>query len=200
MPRTKEKFEEMRRTTQQKITSAALTLFARKGLSVTVSEIAKASGLSQGLLYQHYPSKDALIAELVRQAESISSQSVIHLTSGEASAADKIKLVSNMMCRMFTETPQGIEFFMFMVQVGMSDTELYKTEIYTPEFPNPAESFAAVIAQGQAEGSAVAGDPMQLSLLYWSAVQGLCAYTAAGVLVTPEERMLNRIILKEDYI
>ncbi|MCL2746939.1 MAG: TetR/AcrR family transcriptional regulator, partial [Coriobacteriia bacterium] len=48
----------MRESTKQKIEAAALSLFARKGLSVKVSEIAEAAGVSQGLLYSHYPSKD----------------------------------------------------------------------------------------------------------------------------------------------
>ncbi|MDR2597220.1 MAG: TetR family transcriptional regulator, partial [Treponema sp.] len=35
----------MRETTRQKIEEAALSLFARKGLSVTIDEIAKRAGL-----------------------------------------------------------------------------------------------------------------------------------------------------------
>jgi hypothetical protein len=46
------------------------------------------------------------------------------------------------------------------------------------------------------------GDPMQLSLVYWSAVLGLCSYNIMGIPVLPEEQMLNRILLiqEEDTI
>jgi AcrR family transcriptional regulator len=53
MPRTKEAFEAMRETTKGKIEASALSLFARKGLSVTIDEIAKTAGLSKGLIYNH---------------------------------------------------------------------------------------------------------------------------------------------------
>jgi len=44
MPRTKEVFEAMRETTRQKIVTAALSLFAKNGLSVKVGEIAGSGG------------------------------------------------------------------------------------------------------------------------------------------------------------
>ena len=46
MPRSKEAFEAMRQTTRAKIETAALSLFARKGLAVKVGEIAEAAGVS----------------------------------------------------------------------------------------------------------------------------------------------------------
>jgi len=200
MPRTKEAFEAMRQTTRQKIEAAALSLFARKGLSVKVVEIADASGISMGLMYSHYPSKDALIAELVRQATSISSKTIMDFSGCESTAVGKISSISAMMCNMLSEAPIGIDYFMFMAQVGMSDFKIPETSWYSEELPNPVESLAQVIAQGQAEGSLVQGDPLQLSSVYWAVIQGLCCYAAAGIPTLPTPEMLNRILLKEKFI
>ena len=200
MPRTKEAFEAMRHTTRQKIEAAALSLFARKGLAVKVGEIAEASGVSQGLMYSHYPSKDALIAELVRQATTISSKTVKDFSDSGGAAAGKIKRISDMMCQMFSDAPMGIDYFMFMVQVGMSGFTVPEASLYTAEFPNPAESLARVIGQGQAEGSVVQGDPLRLSVVYWAVIHGLCCYAVAGMPVSPEPKMLNRILLREDFL
>ena len=200
MPRAKDAFDAMREQTRLKIEAAALSLFARGGLSVTVGEIARAAGLSHGLMYSHYPSKDALIAELVRQATTISSQTIMDFSGSDGTAVGKINGVSHTMCQMFSDAPIGIDYFMFMMQVGMSGFKVPEASWYSEELPNPVESLAHVIAQGQTEGSIVEGNPLQLSVVYWAAIQGLCCYVVTGIPVSPEPRVLNRILLKESYL
>jgi AcrR family transcriptional regulator len=189
----------MRQMTRQKIEAAALSLFARKGLSVKVGEIAEASGVSQGLMYSHYPSKDALIAELARQATSISSKSIMDFSGSDGTAAGKINMISCLMCQMFSNAPIGIDYFMFMAQIGMSDFKVPEASWYSAELPNPVESLAEIVVQGQTEGSVVHGDPLQLSVAYWAVIQGLCCYAATGIPVSPEPKILNRILLKENF-
>ena len=47
------------------IVKAALPLFARKGFAeTTTKELAQAAGVSEPLLYKHFPSKEALYAEI----------------------------------------------------------------------------------------------------------------------------------------
>jgi len=198
MPRTKEAFEAMRETTKGKIEAAALSLFARKGLSVTIDEIAKSAGLSKGLLYSHYPSKEALINELLRQATVISGTSIKEIADEDGNAATKIKNITAMMCEMLSSSQVGIDYFMFTIQVGMSDFKMPDGGWYTADMPNPVESLARIIAEGQAEGSAVSGDPAQLAIVYWAAIQGLCCYSITGIPLPPVVDTLTRIILKEE--
>src|SRR5438094_7790245 len=50
---------------KQAIVLAALPLFARKGFAeTTTKDLAKAAGVSEPLLYKHFPSKEALYAEI----------------------------------------------------------------------------------------------------------------------------------------
>ncbi|HEX2868185.1 MAG TPA: TetR/AcrR family transcriptional regulator [Ignavibacteriales bacterium] len=66
MPRTKEQFELLRKESRQKIQDAALEVFARQGYhSSTVSSIAKAAGVSQGLLYNYFKSKEDVLRQLM---------------------------------------------------------------------------------------------------------------------------------------
>ena len=191
----------MRETTRRKIEAAALSLFARKGLSVKVGEIAKAAGVSQGLLYSHYPSKDALIAELIRQATDISGRSIMEIAGCRGKAAMKIKRITDLMCSMFVGTsPIGIDYFMFMVQVGLSGFRIPEASQYSQDCPNPAESLARVIAQGQKERSVAPGNQFRMSVVYWAAIQGLCCYAATGAPLLPDAKTLNRILLKEVYL
>lgn len=51
---------------QESITSAALTIFARKGYeSATMAEIARAAGVSTGNIYRYFANKDALFYGIV---------------------------------------------------------------------------------------------------------------------------------------
>ena len=195
MPRSKESFAEMRQNAREKIETAAVSLFARKGLSVTVGEIAKAAGVSQGLLYSHYPSKDALIFELVRQATFASSKSLMEIADRDAPSADKIKQITALMCFMFKEAPYGIDYFMYMIQASMSGVKIPEEVLYSEELKNPVEILMTIIMAGQVEGTVVAGDALLLSVTYWAVIQGWCCYVITGMPVTPDAEMINRILL-----
>ncbi|QDQ92948.1 TetR/AcrR family transcriptional regulator [Rhodococcus sp. WB9] len=52
---------------RQRLLDAAATVFTARGLDVGVDEIARVAGVGIGTLYRRFPTKDALISELVRQ-------------------------------------------------------------------------------------------------------------------------------------
>ncbi|WP_461257203.1 TetR/AcrR family transcriptional regulator [Treponema sp. R80B11-R83G3] len=197
MPRTKKTIDDMSETARQKIKAAALSLFARKGLSVTVDEIAKKAALSKEIISAHYPSKEEMIAELIQQAVVISGKSLKEIAGRDSSAAVKIKQITAMMCEMLSNNNIGIDYFMFIIQVSMSDYKMPDTDLFTADMPNPIETLTRIIYQGQAEGSAVTGDPMQLASVYWAAIQGLCCYAITGIPLSPDPEILSRIILKD---
>jgi AcrR family transcriptional regulator len=66
MPRTKEQFESLRKESRQRILDAALKVFAKQGYhSATVDAIAKTAGISKGLMYNYFKSKDEMLNELM---------------------------------------------------------------------------------------------------------------------------------------
>ena len=52
---------------RQRLLDAAATVFSERGLDASVDEIARVAGVGTGTLYRRFPTKDALISELVRQ-------------------------------------------------------------------------------------------------------------------------------------
>jgi AcrR family transcriptional regulator len=65
-PRTTEQFEEIREERRNLIMEVALELFADKGFShVTIANIAQKAGISKGLLYNYFESKEQLITEIM---------------------------------------------------------------------------------------------------------------------------------------
>ncbi len=66
MPRSKEQFEKIRRERRALIENTALQLFAKHGYhSTSINMIATAAGISKGLLYNYFESKEALIKGIV---------------------------------------------------------------------------------------------------------------------------------------
>lgn len=65
MPRTKKQFEVMQDESRAAIVRAASELFAEQGFAHTaVSAIAKRAGISQGLMYNYFASKDELLVAI----------------------------------------------------------------------------------------------------------------------------------------
>lgn len=61
-PRTKAQIEAIRQEKEALILDTALKLFANHGFhSTTISQIAKAAGISKGLVYTYFESKEALL-------------------------------------------------------------------------------------------------------------------------------------------
>lgn len=196
-PRSKEAFSKIKQDTKNKIEYSAVTLFAQQGLSVTVSQIAKHAGVSQGLLYQHYTSKEALIYGLVEKATSLSAVYVKDIAEKPLPPVEKIRQVSKMMLDMLLDTDsEGTKLFLFMIQFGMNfaTKSLSMTELDKGSMP--IKYLAKIIMQGQADSSIKQGDPVSLALIYWAAVQGLCCFSLTGVPMPSNSDLLSNILLK----
>jgi AcrR family transcriptional regulator len=69
MPRTKEQNEEIRNKTRRLILDSSLKLFANKGFHGTsISDIAKAAGISKGLAYNYFERKDKILEAIFEEA------------------------------------------------------------------------------------------------------------------------------------
>ncbi len=69
MPRTKKQVEEIRRDRRQAILDTALEVFADQGYeSASISLIAKKAGISKGLMYNYFTSKEELLTEIIKIA------------------------------------------------------------------------------------------------------------------------------------
>jgi AcrR family transcriptional regulator len=65
-PRTQAQFEEMRETRRLQIMETALKLFALEGYGhCSISMLAREAGISKGLMYHYFESKDALLKAII---------------------------------------------------------------------------------------------------------------------------------------
>lgn len=73
---------------RQRLPDAAALVFSERGLDASVDEIARVAGVGMGTLYPRFPTKDALISELVRQLLS----DLVALADSALSASDGMGL------------------------------------------------------------------------------------------------------------
>jgi AcrR family transcriptional regulator len=65
-PRTKQQYEEIRKSSKGKIMSVALKLFVEKGYHASsISQIAAKAKVSKGLMYNYFDSKEKLLEEII---------------------------------------------------------------------------------------------------------------------------------------
>lgn len=70
-PRTKEQFEEIRENRKEQIMRVALKMFATEGyMHSSISKLAEQAGISKGLMYNYFESKEQLLSEILEQGMS----------------------------------------------------------------------------------------------------------------------------------
>lgn len=74
-PRTKEAQEKVREASRNNILNSALKLFAEKGYHATsMDNLARSAGISKGLIYNYFPTKEALLKGVVESAMDFSNE------------------------------------------------------------------------------------------------------------------------------
>lgn len=166
---------EQKEKRRNEILTAGLDLFIRKGYASTkISDIAQRVGMSAGLLFHYFESKEKLYEELVKYGIS-GPMSVIAPT-------DKEPLVffedaAKMIFQIIKTQPFTAKMFVLMSQAFYNEAApqsvkdmLRDFDIYTPT--------SRLIQKGQANGTIREGDPFALSLAYWCAIQGIAEQMA----------------------
>ena len=69
MPKSPSQFEEIREKSKEKIVYAAVQLFSTVGyFSTSVSNIAEKAGVSKGLIYNYFDSKESVLESIIEKA------------------------------------------------------------------------------------------------------------------------------------
>ncbi|GIP16181.1 TetR family transcriptional regulator [Paenibacillus montaniterrae] len=192
-PLNEEQLQQIRDERKEQIMKAALNIFARRGIIGTkLSMIATEAGISQGLLYHYFKSKDELFIVLIEQAlqESIEGlKSIYHLPG---TPLDKVRE----MTRLFQE---GQPYFMLIHQARTSDgvpeqakrlIEGHSMETYVVDILEP------LFIEGQKTGDFTSGDPRQLISAYFTVISGLMTLNinADNAYQMPDVDLLLRIV------
>ena len=177
MPRTKEQNEEAKAASIGKIKNAGLRLFSTKGLADTsIIQIAEAAGISTGLMYHYYKSKEDLYAELVKESITGANTVICKIAEWETAPRNKVDRLLEEMLKQIEEDEYAAYHYVFMLQVMLNKNVPSQVKPFLDEAYLPFEIMNRIIAEGQQTGDVRPGDPQALSTLFFSTITGLCAY------------------------
>ena len=162
--------DEQKEKRREDILRAGLDLFIRKGYAATkIKDIADQVGMSVGLLFHYFKSKEELYEELIKYGIS-GPMGTMAGTDMEPLAF--FEVTAERIFQYIQAEPFVAKMFVLMSQTFYSEAvpsrvkELLKDfDVYTPT--------AELMKQGQANGTIREGDPLALAIAYWCAIQGI---------------------------
>lgn len=197
MPKQKEQFEEMRQLTIARLKKSGLELFSRKGLAATnIKEIAAHTGISLGLMYHYFSSKEELYLLLANEAMDKSQALFDQLQAQDISVKEKIiQFLAAFMHGVHNES--GIYYFILVSQLFETGNKTEDRKLMARKMQS-IRNLADVVKEGQKTGDCVAGDPFELAVTFISATQGLAGFKLMfkDKFHMPEAAVLTRILLK----
>ena len=176
MPRRPALNAEIRDNRREEILRAALRVFAERGLkNATVSDIARAAGMSHGLLYHYFASKDALVEALFEQK--FEGMRLINedVFAGEGPVLPRMERACE---RMLAQTEADPDLALFVTQTLVSRAVPEALRARMAENGRLAlDQLAALIAEGQRTGE-IASDasPESLATAVAALVRGLALF------------------------
>ncbi|MBN9387732.1 MAG: TetR/AcrR family transcriptional regulator [Chloroflexi bacterium] len=184
MPRTEEANQQIREERYQQILMAALKIFAHKGLTDTrIADIAAATGMSQGLIYRYFASKEEVFATLVGGVLQLTLDMARQAAALPGGALEKMRWLTTQLLPYQYEQPEGVLLLIHAMVNEAVPSNIRQASIeYSAEIQGVIQG---IIAQGQAEGVFRQDSPVRLTVLYLATFQGLA--TARGFIAqTPE--------------
>lgn len=111
-PRTAAQFEQIRKERKAEILDAALHVFAEEGYhSASVSKVAKRAGVSKGLMYNYFHSKEQVLMTLVTDLFEYAME-MLKITPGEQLTDERFKEIIELSVDVPQKEPQRWRLYM----------------------------------------------------------------------------------------
>ncbi|MCZ8522636.1 MULTISPECIES: TetR/AcrR family transcriptional regulator [Paenibacillus] len=170
-PLTKQQLQKIRDDRREQIKQAALKVFARRGITGTkTSMIAAEAGISEGLMYRYFHSKDDLFTELVEDLLEEAAREMGQAAHLPGTPYEQIQALTEQML-----DEKNKYAFMLIQQARRAERLPSKAaEILQQHSPHSLiDRLLPLFVQGQQAGLFSAGDPRQLLSWYFFIINSL---------------------------
>src|SRR5579871_108172 len=172
MPRTEEANQRIRDERKEQVLQAAAGVFARRGLADTkIVDIAAAAGVSHGLAYRYFHTKEEVFAELVERSLNGVSRISEAALEQPGTPWEKLLWITRETLSGMYRRPEYTLVVLHALTNEAVPSEVRQLAMRQSEVMTRA--IMRLIREGQATGQVVSGDPVQLAWLYQSCILGL---------------------------
>ena len=171
MPRTEAAFQQVRDASRRKILGGALRVFASKGSHATMGDVAEEARVSQGLAYRYFPSKEAILSELVHEITGSEGEKEERFKRLQGTARKRLGLALTYMLGSLREKPEYPQFVNQVLRDEGVPVEL--REAVAKNGAVIKKSIRKLIVEAQTSGDVAAGDPDQLLFALLATIDGL---------------------------
>jgi AcrR family transcriptional regulator len=194
-PRSEQANAQVKDDRQKQILASALKVFIHKGFAAAkMSDIATEAGISYGLMYHYFQSKDEIYGELVRDAIDSSRCVIEHATAENGEPIDKVRALVGRIFKSVGEQQLGGYYFVLMMEAMTSGAYPVLAFEHPHGSAKPFDVLVQMIQEGQHKGQIAQGDPAELVTTFFSAVLGLASLKVGGTIAAmPDPEILMRI-------
>lgn len=169
--------KEQKEQRRQQILVVALEEFIAKGYHGTsTNDIAKKCGVSSGLMFHYFDSKKELYLALLEQASS----GIGLMTQSTMQGQSPLEILTDMArfsIDSFRQYPESVKMFVFVKQAMFTELPFVDADKAFAGM-NMIEGMAQLIVQGQQLGQIRQGDPVAMTTLFFTSLQGVAEMLA----------------------
>lgn len=184
---------------REQILSSALRLFAERGLAATrIADIAAAAGMSQGLLYRYFASKETIFTALIAEAFGRMNEACRMLEEMALPPRAKVELAATRLIEGLEQHADTALYHLLIAQATASEAIPAEAKaVIRAQGPYPYAVLARIFAEGQRGGVFRKDSPEMQALSFWMMIKGISIHRAShgpGCALPPVE-MLMRMFL-----
>jgi AcrR family transcriptional regulator len=196
MPRTEEANQRIRDERKEQVLQAAAGVFARRGLADTkIVDIAAAAGISHGLAYRYFHTKEEVFAELVERSLNGVTRIAETILEQPGTPWDKLLWITEQTLSGMRRRPEYTLVVLHALTNEAVPAEVRQLAMRQSEVMTRV--IMRLIREGQATGQVVSGDPERLAWFYQSCILGLAVggnLPGVPIPALPDAEMVLRIL------
>lgn len=194
-PRSVEANEQIKDERRSQILLSALKIFTRKGLAAAkMSDISADTGISYGLVYHYFKSKEEIYTELIHYAIDALGNVIQEIQETTDGPLEQIRQIAARVFASIEKREAAGYYYVLMIGAITCETSPVSSAEIIKESMDRLAMLSDIIVAGQQKGQIRPGNPMELSVTCFSAIMGLASLKVSGTIrELPDSEILMRL-------
>ena len=171
MPRSKQANEEIRKEASQKILDAAIVVFAAKGRAATMADITTKAGVSEGLIYHYFTSKEEIFTILMKEAAASGGGPIARIEQIKGTPGTRLAILISTFLQNRRDKPGYYQIINQVLDDDTAPSDL--KEVLQKNGLTVAGIIRQLIVEGQKTGEIAKDNPDQLMTVVLACFDGL---------------------------